>query len=297
MGWGLSRAFRVWLFPLIPQLIPLLLHLHCHSLHPGHQHPCPGPLTTLQWIVPWPCRMQPGGWMRVKKKCRGHKLVCTFRHGRPSEAPSALRRKPELLNSPASSLTTQHCLSRFFFHFSPSLKMPLSASSAWKAPCSKISSLLLIPIHHLRLSLYVTSSGNLGMMNESIFIFILWSAQGNDKTDFYPSFYPSAWQGTFLLDGHLKKICAVLWWTWNLVPIWVLPSLILKVTSMVTLSPFSSVKWAQRYPLCSTIVRIRDKIIKCTADNCGFNFLSAYSLQGFGERKKFLTLCPSVMLN
>lgn len=25
-----------------------LLHLRCHSLHPSHQHPCPGPLTTLQ---------------------------------------------------------------------------------------------------------------------------------------------------------------------------------------------------------------------------------------------------------
>lgn len=112
---------------------------------------------------------------------------------------------------------------------------------------------------------------------------------------------PNAWQSTFLLDGHSKKniyICAVLWWQ-TLVPIWVLPLLILEVTSIVTLPPFSSVKSAQKYLCCSVVVRIRDKSVKCIAHNYGFNFLSAYSYyEVFGtEENLFLTQWPSVMLN
>ena len=90
----------------------------------------------------------------------------------------------------------------------------------------------------------------------------------------------------------------MLWWQ-TLVPIWVLPLLILKVTSIVTLPPFSSVKSAQKYLLCSIIVRTRDKSVKCIAHNYGFNFLSAYSYyEVLGtEENFFLTWWPSVMLN
>lgn len=147
MGWGLSKGLQGLAVSLRSLSSSPPLHLHCHSLHPGHQHPCPGPLTTLQWIVPWPCRMQPGGWMRVKKKCRGHKLVCTFRHGRPSEArvPSG-----ENLNSWDSPCQLPQPSTASPGSFSISLSFPWKCPLCFlclKAPSSKISSLLLIPIH------------------------------------------------------------------------------------------------------------------------------------------------------
>lgn len=161
MGWGLARAFRVWLFPRDPSAHPLL------SI-------CTATACILATSIPaldhWPlcnelshdlagCNLEVGWeWRRNAGDTNRYVLFPMGDLQRP-RVPSG-----ENLNSwtvlPAP--TTQHCLSRFFFHFSLlSLKMPLSASSAWKAPCSKISSLLLIPIHHLRLSLYVTSSGKI----------------------------------------------------------------------------------------------------------------------------------------